>query len=81
MTTTVEKNVSETTLRNWANDLGLCLSRRDGMYHLWVHNDGWGGGYQGWDHHPSCWNSQVYPLTLWDVTQVLREEKKQALDS
>jgi hypothetical protein len=72
---------TENTYRKQANDLGLQLSTKAGMYALLEYKDGCGGGYQGWDVHPSCWGRLDYPLTLWDVAEVLQDEKKRALNS
>ena len=72
--------LSERTLRRHAEGLNLQLSTRAGMYLLLENKDGWGGGYQGWDIHPSCWGPVEYPLTLCDVAQILQDEQ-QALDS
>jgi hypothetical protein len=72
---------TENTYRKQAKDLGLLLSRRNGMYAIWHHLGGDDNGYQGWDIHPSCWHSHDYPLTLWDVAEVLQEEKQRALNS
>lgn len=78
---TYENIKSEAALRKQANGLDLKLSTRAGMYLLLEHKDGCGGGYQGWDIHPSCWGPVEYPLTLCDVAQILQDEKQQALDS
>ena len=78
---TYENIKSEATLRKQANGLDLKLSTRAGMYLLLEHKDGYDGGYQGWDIHPSCWGPLEYPLTLCDVAQILQDEKQQALDS
>ncbi|MCH1552589.1 MAG: hypothetical protein L7R84_03980 [Balneolaceae bacterium] len=73
--------LSERTLRRHAEGLNLQLSTRAGMYALFQYKYGYDGGYQGWDIHPSCWGPVEYPLTLCDVSQILQDEKQQALNS
>lgn len=78
MTKTIK---TEQTYRKQATGLGLQLSTKAGMYALFEYKDGWGGGYQGWDVHSSCWGPLEYPLTLCDVAAILHEEKQRASNS